>query len=134
MGIVGIENDFDTAGAIIEVEIFFPGLAAITRAVNAAFGVGAVSVSECGDEHDIGVFGMDDDVADVARFFEADVGPGLSSVGGFVNAVPEGDVAADAGFAGAGINHVGIRIGNGNRADGGDARRAHHPLFSRRRR
>ena len=64
---------------------------------------------------------MNDDVADVTSVFEADVGPGLSGVGGFVDAIAEGDVAADAGFAGAGVNHVGIRVGNGDGADGGDA-------------
>ncbi len=99
MRIVRIENDFDAAGAIIEVENFFPGLAAIASAVDAAVLVRAVGVAKRSDENDIGIRGMDDDIADVASVFEPDVGPGFSGVGGFVHAIAERDVAADAGFA-----------------------------------
>ncbi len=63
---------------------------------------------------------MDYDRADVASVFEADVGPGFSCVGGFVNAIAERNISADTGFAGAGVNYVGIGISNGNGADRGD--------------
>jgi hypothetical protein len=118
---VGIENDFYSAGAIIEVENFFPGFAAIAGAEDAALRVGAVGVAERGDEDDVGVCGVDDDVADVAGIFESDVAPGFAGVGGFVDAIAERNIAADAGFTGAGVEYVGIGVRYGNAADGGDA-------------
>src|SRR5579859_7995373 len=120
MRIVGIENNFDASGAIIEIQNFFPSLAAIARAEDAAFGVGTISMPERRDVNDVWVRGMNNDGADVARVFEADVRPSLSSVSRFVDTVAERDIAADARLARAGINHVGIRIGHGNGPDGGD--------------
>src|SRR5579859_2779239 len=107
MRIVGIENNFDASGAIIEIQNFFPSLAAIARAEDAAFGVGTISMPERRDVNDVWVRGMNNDVADVARVFEADVRPSLSSVSRFVDAVAERNIAADARLARAGINHVG---------------------------
>ncbi len=137
-----IENDVDAAGAIVEIQNFFPGFAAIARAVDAAIRIGAVSVAERSNENDIGIRGMDDDGADVACVFEADVGPGLSGIGRFVNAIAERNIAADARFAGAGVDHVGIGVSNGDGADRGrwaayqraDPRRCRRLLFSKRRR
>src|SRR5207253_3021333 len=85
-----------------------------------AIGVGAVGVAERGDKYNIGIRRMNNDRTDVPGVFQADVSPGLPGVGGFVDTVSERDVAADAGFAGADIDDVGIRIRHGDGADGRD--------------
>ena len=45
------------------------------------------------------------DLADVAQSGER---PGLAGIGGFVDAAADGDIAADLGRAGAGVDHVGV--------------------------
>src|SRR5206468_2731207 len=45
-------------------------------------------------------------------------------IGRFVNAVAIGYVEPDLGLPGAGINHVGVRVGHGERADRGGAEKA----------
>ncbi len=47
-------------------------------------------MAEDADEDDVRIARIDDDGADVARIFQADVGPGGAGVGGFVNAVAVG--------------------------------------------
>src|SRR5882724_8644725 len=118
MGILRIEDHVDAASAIVEVENLFPGLAAVAGAEDAAVGVGAVSVAKSGDEGDIRIGGMDDDGADVASVLQADVAPGLAGVAGTIDAIAERDVAADAGFTAADVNHIGIGFGDGDGADG----------------
>src|SRR6266700_2455203 len=119
VGILRIKNDVDAAGAVAQVENFLPGFAAIAGAENAALGVFAVGMAESGDEHDVGICGMDDELADVTRVFQAEVVPGLAAVVGTINTIAEGNVAANAGFAGTDINYVGIGVRDGDAADGG---------------
>src|SRR5256884_440965 len=118
--ILRIEDHVDGAGAIVKIENLLPGLAAVARAKNPAIRVGAVGVAERGDKYNIGIRRMNNDRTDVPGVFQADVSPGLPGVGGFVDTVSERDVAADAGFAGADIDDVGIRIRHGDGADGRD--------------
>jgi Fusaric acid resistance protein-like len=54
-----------------------PGLAAVEGAIDAALRVCFVDVAESGDVHAVGVGGVDDDLADLTGFGEADVMPGL---------------------------------------------------------
>src|SRR5438477_1754373 len=117
--ILRIENDVDAAGAVIEVENFLPGLAAIASAENAAVGIFSVGVAKSSDEGDIGIGGMDDDLADVTRVFQADIVPGFAAVVRTVDAVAKGNVAANTSFAGADIDDVGIGFRNRDAADGG---------------
>src|SRR5437660_4522647 len=117
--ILRIENDVDPTGTVVKIENFLPGLAAIASAENAALGVLAVGVAESSDEGDVGIRGMDDDFADVTRVFQADIVPGFAAVVRTVNAVAEGNVTANASFAGADVNDIGIRLGNRDAADGG---------------
>src|SRR5207245_2254853 len=98
----------------------FPGLAAVPRPEDATLWVRAVGVAESRNENDVRIRGVNNERADVARIFQADVGPRFAGVGGFINAVAERNVAADAGFAGADVNDIGIGIGNVNGADGRD--------------
>src|SRR5581483_8141692 len=116
----GIERDIDGAGLVVHIDDLLPGLAAVGGAEEAAFGVRAPGVAEGRDEDDVGIARVHDDAGDVARVVEADVRPGLTGVHGFIHPVAEGDVAANAGFAGADVDDVGIGRRHGNAADGRD--------------
>ena len=67
----------------------------------------------------LGSAGIDKDVGDLHRVFEADVLPGLAGIGGLPHAVAK--AAAD-GVAGAGIHDVGIGWSDLDGADAIDAR------------
>ena len=75
-----IESYVDASGVLIFVENFLPGLAAVSRAENAAFGVRSVGMAESGHENDIRIVGIDDDFADGAAVVQANVLPGLAAV------------------------------------------------------
>src|SRR5215467_346668 len=78
--ILRIENDVNCAGAIVEIENFLPSFAAIDGAENAAVRVRAISVAKSGDKNDVRICWMNDECADVARVFQADVGPRFAGV------------------------------------------------------
>ena len=63
-------------------------------------------VAERRDENDVRIFRMNDERADVARIFQADVFPIPAAIDRFINAVAVSDVAAQRRFAGAGVNRV----------------------------
>ena len=119
VGIAGIENDVNAAGAVVEVENFFPVFAAVASAEDAAFGVRAVSMAESGDEYDVWIRGMNDELADVPSVLQSDIGPGFPGVIRTIDAVAKGDISADASFAGSRVNDVGIGIRDCDAADGG---------------
>ncbi len=104
--IVRIEGHVDASGILILIKNFFPGLAAIERAKNAAFGVRPVGMAEGRHKNDVWIVGIDDDFADGAGIAQANVLPGLARVERLVNAVAMRNVAADAGFARAHVNRV----------------------------
>ncbi|MEI2616302.1 MAG: hypothetical protein V9F06_01525 [Thermomicrobiales bacterium] len=52
-------------------------------------------------------------------FGQPEVLPGLAAVGGLVDAVAVGDVAADGRLAHADVDDVGVGLGNGDRAHRG---------------
>src|SRR5207244_13642553 len=101
----------DAAGAIVEVENFLPGLAAITSAEDAAFRVRAVGMAESGDQGDVGIRGMDDDLADVAGVFQSNVVPSLAAVVRTIDAIAKGDVAGNAGLSGGALGYVVLGVG-----------------------
>ena len=111
--------DGDVAGAGVGVlgEHLLPGLAAVGGAIDAAFLARPERRAEHGGEGDVGIGRMDDDRADLADLLP-DVLPGLAGVGGLVDAVADGDVAADVGLAGADVDDVRVRRGDGDGADG----------------
>ena len=91
-----------------------------SRAVDAAIGIGVIDMAESGDVNAIGVGRVDHNASDLARGFEADMGPGLARVGGFEHADAIGVLAADIGLAGADVDDVRIRRGHGDGADRAD--------------
>ncbi len=118
VGVGRVEAEIDGAGAIVAKEDFGPGLAAVFRAEDAAFLVGAVGVAERGDVDDVGIRRMNANAGDGLRVAEPDVLPGLAGVDGFVDAVALHDIAAELGLAHADVDHVGIGGGDRDGADG----------------
>src|SRR5262249_47592506 len=93
--------------------------AAVAGAEDPSFGVLPPGVAQRGDIDDIGIGGVYDDIADVARIAQARVAPGASAVGGFIDAVAMGHIATDGGLAGTNVKHVG---GRGSHSYGADSR------------
>ncbi len=118
MRILRIEDDVDSTGAVVKIEDFFPSLTTVARSENPAFGVGAVGMAKSCDESNIGIGGMDNDGTDVASVFQSNVVPGFAAIVRAVDTVAKGNVAANAGFATAHIDHIGIGIGDSNGANG----------------
>ena len=112
VGIARIECDVDAAGLRVLVQDLLPGLAAVARAEDAALFVVAKRMSQRRDEGDVRIFRIDDQAADGVRVRQADELPGLAGVDGLVHAIAADDVAADARFAGADVDDVGIGLGN----------------------
>src|SRR5580704_15317552 len=83
-------------------------------------------MSKGSNQDDVGIARVDDDRAYVTRVLQADVGPGASGVGGLVHSVAVRNVAAEAGFAAAGVKNIGIRIRHCNRANGRNALMIEH--------
>ncbi len=105
----GVHGQVDGAGAVADVEHLLPARAAVARAEDAALLVGAEDVAEGGDVDHVGIRRVDADAADLAGLAQADVAPAVAGVGRAVDADPRRDVAARAGRAGAGVDHVGVR-------------------------
>ena len=114
-----IESDLDSACLVVAVEHVFPGLAAVSRSEDATFLIRAGRMPEGGDVHHIGIGRMDANFRDRLAVSQADVGPGFSGVGRFVDAVALRDVAAQLAFARAYVNDV--RVGRRHR-DSADRR------------
>ena len=98
-----------------------PVAPAVLRPEHAPLGVRAEGVAQRRDVHEVGFLRMDLDPADVAGVGEPHVRPRLPAVGRLVDAVAVDDVDPDRRLAGAGVDHVGVRRGHGERADGGRA-------------
>ena len=104
--IVRVENDIDRAGVLVFAQDFRPGLAAIGRAKNSALVVRPIGMPEGRDKNDVRIFRMDDDRADVAAVFQADIPPIAAAIDGLINAVAIGDIAAQRRLTGAGVDRV----------------------------
>jgi len=81
-------------------------------------GVGAGHVAEGADVDDVGVLGVNAGAGDLAGIGETEVGPSAAGVDELVDAIAMGSVAADGLFAHAGVDDIGIGLGDGERADG----------------
>src|SRR5262249_8198085 len=66
-----VAGQVDAAGVGVEGEDVLPRLAAVGGAEDAALLVGAPHAAQRGDEDDVGLFGVDEDLADVLRLAEA---------------------------------------------------------------
>jgi hypothetical protein len=99
--VLRIEGEVYGAGVVVLAQDFLPGLPAVSRAEDSALGIGAVAVSESGDEDEVGVLRIHEDLPDLAGVRKADGRPRPAAVGGLVHAVAVGDVGPHVGLAGA---------------------------------
>ena len=120
LGVAGVDRKIDGSGAVALKEDFLPGFAAVAGAEDTAFRVGSGPVAHGGDVGDVGVFGVDLDGADLLGVGKAHVLPGLAGVGGLVDPVAVGGVAAKVGLAHAGVDDVGVGVRDGDGADGAE--------------
>jgi hypothetical protein len=116
-GIRGIEGDLRAARVLVDIKDSIEGLAAVERAVDAAFLVGAVGVAENGGEDAIGVAGVDDDLRDLLAVAKAEVGPGEAGVGRLVEAVADGKVGPLQALTRGDIDDAGVRRRDRDGAD-----------------
>src|SRR3974390_1223978 len=60
-GVLRVKRNVDGAGVLVLVEDLLPGLATVRGAEEAALGVGAPGVSECGNQYHVGIVWINDD-------------------------------------------------------------------------
>ena len=128
-GVGLIETEIDGAGFVADEENLAPGRAAVVALEHAALRVGTERVSQRRDPHDVRVVRVDANLADVASFAQTDVAPASPGVGTAIDAVAVGDINADGGLAGAGVDDVRVRrrYGQGSDRGGGEEAIGHGP-------
>ncbi len=94
---------------VVDVEDLLPRLARVLAHEDAALLVRAEGVPDGRDIDLVGIERVDDDARDVTRVGEPEVAPGLATICGLVDPVPEGDRVAHVRFPGAHVDHVGVR-------------------------
>src|SRR5262245_59994130 len=104
--VVGMHGHVEDAGFVVLVKDMVPGFAAIDGFEYAAFLVVAVTATQGADINDVGVLGMNQNLADLEGLPQAHVFPGFAAVGGFVNAVTIGHGIAWIGLAGSDPDYV----------------------------
>ena len=119
IGVGRIEANVGGARVGILGQDTLPELPAIDGAVDASLRVGPKGVAQDRRKSDVRVGGMDNHRADLPLLVPHML-PGLARVGGFVDAVAAGHVAADVGFARADVDDVRVGSRYGDGADGRD--------------
>src|SRR5690606_2759904 len=117
--VIRVHREIDRPGPLAAVEHLLPGLPTVGGAENATLLVRPEDVTECGDVDDVRVLRVDADAADGAGVGQAEMLPGAPAVGRLVDAVPLDDIAADGCLPGAHVDHIGIGLGDRDRADSG---------------
>ena len=112
-----VHGEIHSARVLVDEQDAFPVAAAVQGAVNAAFLLGAVQVTERGHVDDVRVGRMNHDPADAAAVVEPHVLPALAAVSGLVDTVANDDVAADEALTSARPHDVGIARRDRQRAD-----------------
>ena len=103
-----VHRQVDGAGAVADMEHLLPAGAAVTRAEDAALFVGAEDMAQGGNVDQVGVLRVYADAPDLSAVAQADVAPAGAGVGRAVDADTRRYVAARAGRAGAGVDHIGV--------------------------
>src|ERR1051326_2733229 len=76
-------------------------------------------MSQSGDKRDVRILGIYDQASDRMCVRQSDELPSLTRVNRLIDSISANDIAADASFARADIDDVGIGFGHGERTDGG---------------
>src|SRR5215470_12942307 len=87
VGIVRIKHYIDGAGFVVFEQNLLPGGATIRAAKYPALFIGSVGMTERGNKDDIRIPGINDQSANMARVFQANIFPGVSAVKRFVNSI-----------------------------------------------
>ena len=94
----------------------FPFLAAVFGSENSScktrFFVGAKGITESPHINPIRILRMHPNFADVTGFPEADIFPGFSGIGRFINTIAKRNITPDCRFTHPCINHIWIRMSN----------------------
>src|SRR5262249_28311889 len=85
--IARIHREVDGAGVFVLIQDFVPRAAAVRGLEDAALGIRSPEMSGRRHVDDVGVAGVYDDAADVARVRQSHFLPGRAAVGGFVDAI-----------------------------------------------
>ncbi len=117
-GVARVEGEVDRARLVAREEDLLPAAAAVPGAEDPALPVGSERVAERGDVHQVGVAGVDADLADVTAVGQPHVRPRLAAVGRLVDAVAVGDVDPDGRLPRSRVDDAGIRLGHRQRTDG----------------
>src|SRR5437879_639553 len=80
VGIMGVKSNVDSASVLILVENFLPGFASIDCAENTALRIRTKGMPQRRHEGNVGIRGIDDDLADRARITQANVLPRLAAI------------------------------------------------------
>src|SRR2546430_12235370 len=90
-----LHHEIGAPGRVVHEQHLVPGLAAVVGAIHAPVGAGRPGVAYGGDEHDVGVRGIDDDTRDLSDLAQPPELPALAGVGRVVDAVAVDDVVPD---------------------------------------
>ena len=115
--IIRVDVDVVAAGVLVALENGLERLSAVEAAVDAAFPARSIRVAEDGDEDPERIDRIDGDHRDLLRVVQAEVRPRFAGIVGLVHAVTDGEVGARESLAAAYIYGIGIRGGDGDRAD-----------------
>ena len=109
---------------VVDIEDLLPRLASVGGAIDASFRVWSPGNALRAHEHHVRVFGMDAHVADLSHLSKPNRSPRLPAVIGPIDTLSEDHVAANAVAARADVDHIRIRLGHFDRADGSGVEKA----------
>ena len=122
----GIHRDVDDAGAVIHEQHLLPLPAPVDGAPEPTIRLRPVAMSLRGGIHDVRVGRMNEHAPDAARVLQSHAIPVLPRVGRTIDAIADGDVAAQEGLTGAEPDDVRIAGRHRHRADRRHAQRVGH--------
>ena len=112
-----VHRDLRAAGVLVREQRALPRRAAVGRPEHAALGLWTVRRPQRAREDDLGIRRIDHDATDTPGLLEPHARPGLAGVARFVNALTDGNVAANPRLAGSRPHDVRIRRRHRERAD-----------------
>ena len=104
-----IDGHVRAAGVLVLVEDLLERPAAVGRAINSAFLIGAVRMPEYRHEEPVGVARIDGDLRNLLPVAQTEMHPGLAGVGGFVDAVARREVGPLQPLAAPHVHDIGVR-------------------------
>src|SRR5262249_18487438 len=108
VGVAGIDEHVIGADVFVFPEDFLEALAAVGGAEDAALFVGSVGMSGDSRKDLVGVMGINGELGNLLALAKPQGCPGLAGIGGFVDAVANGEVRAMQPFAAAHVDNVRI--------------------------